>query len=163
MKTSSFIFLRALAISLIFLPVYLLSSTSFVNSKEKSANSETNSNITSKPATKKELRFYEAIGMTVFCSALKTEVEYPKALGIASSTFANIISEVHGGFVEESPGVEFGSRRLFEIGQMQIQSIAVQTCPELIPEKEKKEYVKRRELQIKRAEQELKKLKKKKR
>ena len=56
-------------------------------------------------ATEKDIFLYRQMGASYLCIASKAKVDFNKGLGIASATFANVISGKHGGVIQEVPAV----------------------------------------------------------
>ena len=51
------------------------------------------------PATKQDIAIYQAMGTSFFCMAALDGVEFPKALGISASTYAQALKGRHDGKV----------------------------------------------------------------
>ena len=47
------------------------------------------------------MNLYRQIGISYFCLARQAKVNFPESISIASNNFALIISNKHGGFIEE--------------------------------------------------------------
>ena len=83
------------------------------------------------------------MGASYLCIASKAEVDFSKALGIASATFANVIIGKHGGAIKELGKEKLDEKRLYNAGTFQIVGSALNICPESIPKKIKNDYEKR--------------------
>ena len=94
-------------------------------------------------ATEKDLFLYRQMGASYLCIASKAEVDFKKGLGIASATFANVITGKHGGFIEELGNQKLNEKKLYNAGTFQIVGSALNICPEDIPKKIKNDYEKR--------------------
>ncbi len=94
-------------------------------------------------ATEKDLFLYRQMGASYLCIASKAEVDFNKALGIASATFANVIIGKHGGSVKALGNDKLDEKKLYNAGTFQIVGSALNICPESIPDKIKKDYEKR--------------------
>ncbi len=94
-------------------------------------------------ATEKDLFLYRQMGASYLCIATKAEVDFNKSLGIASATFANVLTGKHGGRIKELGKKEIEGKRLFNIGTFQIVGSAINICSENIPKDVKKDYEKR--------------------
>ena len=51
------------------------------------------------PATKQDIAIYQAMATSFFCMAALDGVEFPKALGISASTYAQALKGRHDGKV----------------------------------------------------------------
>ena len=52
-------------------------------------------------ATETDLFLYRQMGASYLCIATNAEVDFEKGLGIASATFANVITGKHEGLIKE--------------------------------------------------------------
>ena len=95
------------------------------------------------PASEKDLFLYRQMGASYLCIASKAEVDFNKGLGIASATFANVITGKHGGAIKELGNEKLDDKRLYNAGTFQIVGSALKICPESIPNNIKNEYEKR--------------------
>ena len=94
-------------------------------------------------ATEKDLFLYRQMGASYLCIASKAEVDFKKGLGIASATFANVITGKHGGLIKEFGNEKLSEKKLYNAGTFQIVGSALNICPESIPKQIKKDYEKR--------------------
>jgi len=94
-------------------------------------------------ASEKDIFLYRQMGASYLCIASKAKVDFNKGLGIASATFANVISGKHGGLIQELGDEKLNEQRLYNSGTFQIVGSALNICPESIPEKIKNDYEKR--------------------
>ena len=94
-------------------------------------------------ATEKDLFLYRQMGASYLCIASKAEVDFTKGLGIASATFANVITGKHGGVIKGLGDEKLEEQKLYNAGTFQIVGSALNICPESIPNKIKKDYEKR--------------------
>ena len=94
-------------------------------------------------ASKKDVFLYRQMGASYLCIASNAEVDFNKALGIASATFANVIIGKHGGSIKELGNEKLDEKKLYNAGTFQIVGSALNICPESIPEKIKNDYEKR--------------------
>ena len=83
------------------------------------------------------------MGASYLCIASKAEVDFKKGLGIASATFANVITGKHGGVIKELGKEKIDEKRLYNSGTFQIVGSALNICPENIPKDIKKDYEKK--------------------
>ena len=94
-------------------------------------------------ATEKDIFLYRQMGASYLCIASKAEVDFKKGLGIASATFANVITGKHGGVIKELGNEKLNEQRLYNSGTFQIVGSALNICPESIPKEIKNDYEKR--------------------
>ena len=94
-------------------------------------------------ATEKDLFLYRQMGASYLCIATNAEVDFEKGLGIASATFANVITGKHDGLIKEFGTEKIDQKRLYNAGTFQIVSSALNICPENIPKKVKNSYEER--------------------
>ena len=94
-------------------------------------------------ATEKDLFLYRQMGASYLCISSKAEVDFKKGLGIASATFANVISGKHGGFIKELGNKKLDQKKIYNSATFQIVGSALNICPENIPKKIKNDYEKR--------------------
>ena len=94
-------------------------------------------------ATEKDIFLYRQMGASYLCIASKAEVDFKKGLGIASATFANVITGKHGGVIQELGNEKLNEQRLYNSGTFQIVGSAINICPESIPKEIKNDYEKR--------------------
>ena len=94
-------------------------------------------------ATEKDLFLYRQMGASYLCIASKAEVDFNKGLGIASATFANVITGKHGGVIKELGKEKLNEKNLYNAGTFQIVGSALKICPESVPKKIKNDYEKR--------------------
>ena len=94
-------------------------------------------------ATEKDIFLYRQMGASYLCIASKAEVDFKKGLGIASATFANVITGKHGGVIKQLGNEKINEQRLYNSGTFQIVGSALNICPESIPKEIKNDYEKR--------------------
>ena len=94
-------------------------------------------------ATEKDIFLYRQMGASYLCIASKAEVDFKKGLGIASATFANVITGKHGGVIQKLGNEKLNEQRLYNSGTFQIVGSALNICPESIPKEIKNDYEKR--------------------
>ena len=94
-------------------------------------------------ATEKDLFLYRQMGASYLCLASKAEVDFNKGLGIASATFASVITGKHGGAIKGVDDEKLEEKRLYNAGTFQIVGSALNICPESIPKNIKNDYEKR--------------------
>ena len=83
------------------------------------------------------------MGASYLCIASKAEIDFKKGLGVASATFANVITGKHGGLIKELGNEKLTEKKLYNAGTFQIVGSALNICPESIPKNIKKDYEKK--------------------
>ena len=128
----------AIAVTIVPLAIFCISPSILAadRSSKKAGKSESNT----PPATKQDTFLYRQIGINFLCRARVAKVEFPKALGIASATFADIIAQKHSGFVEEVPDKQLEPKQLYLSGEIQILEGALKFCPDQVPKDAKKKF-----------------------
>ena len=106
-------------------------------------NKELNAEKKLQAATETDLFLYRQMGASYLCIATNAEVDFEKGLGIASATFANVITGKHDGLIKEFGTEKIDQKRLYNAGTFQIVSSALNICPENIPEEVKNSYEER--------------------
>ena len=94
-------------------------------------------------ASERDLFLYRQMGASYLCIASKADVDFKKALGIASATFANVIIGKHNGVIQELGNEKLDEKKLYNAGTFQIIGSALNICPESIPINIKNDYEKR--------------------
>ena len=84
-------------------------------------------------ATEKDLYLYKGMGASYLCIASKAGIEFPKALGVASATYVQVIEGKHGGLVKEIGDKKLKRENLFAGAEFQIITTARQYCPDSVP------------------------------
>ena len=97
------------------------------------AQAQSAAGLKTKPATNDDIGLYSGIGVFTFCQAREIGVEFPKAVGIAASTYAFVLKSRHGGIVAAQGNTPLTDKQLFGGAETQIILRAVQTCPKNIP------------------------------
>ena len=92
------------------------------------------------PASRDEMNLYRQIGISYFCLARQAKVEFPQSISIASNNYALIVSKKHGGFIEETGDKKLTNDQLYQGSYLQLLEGAIQLCPSLVPEDEKKKF-----------------------
>ena len=62
-----------------------------------------NANVKNLPANKNDLDLYHGMGVSFLCNATRKgfDLDFPKTLNVASTTFASVVSQKHGGKIIE--------------------------------------------------------------
>ena len=84
-------------------------------------------------ATEQDLFLYKGMGASYLCIASKAGIEFPKALGVASATYVQVIQGKHGGAVKELGDKKLEREKLFAGAEFQIVTTAMQYCPDSVP------------------------------
>ena len=87
------------------------------------------------PATEKDLFLYKGMGASYLCIASKAGIEFPKAVGVASATYVQVIEGKHGGLIKNLGNNKLDREKLFSGAEFQIVSTAIQYCPDSVPKK----------------------------
>ena len=110
-------------------PLILLSLLMDVNFR----NNEVLANKKLIPADDKDLYLYKGMGASYLCIAKKAGVEFPKALGVATATYVQVLEGKHGGLIKELGDTKLERKQLFAGAEFQIVSTAMNYCPDSIP------------------------------
>ena len=124
LKFSSNYFLRIISF-----PLILLSLLMDVNFR----NNEVLANKKLIPADDNDLYLYKGMGASYLCIAKKAGVEFPKALGVATATYVQVLEGKHGGLIKELGDTKLERKQLFAGAEFQIVSTAMNYCPDSIP------------------------------
>ena len=93
-------------------------------------------------ATEEDLYLYKGMGASYLCIASKAGIEFPKALGVATATYVQVIEGKHGGIVKELGDTKLERDKLFAGAEFQIVTTAIQYCPDSVPKEVKKKVEK---------------------
>ena len=96
-------------------------------------NREIKSNKELKAATEQDLYLYKGMGASYLCIASKAGIEFPKAVGVATATYVQVIEGKHGGIIKELGDKKLERDKLFTGAEFQIVTTAMQYCPEGVP------------------------------
>ena len=96
-------------------------------------NRKTYSNDELKPAEEKDLYLYKGMGASYLCIASKAGIEFPKAVGIATATYVQVLEGKHGGLIEELGDTKLQREKLFAGAEFQIVTTAIKYCPDSVP------------------------------
>ena len=86
-----------------------------------------------KAATEEDLYLYKGMGASYLCIASKAGIEFPKAVGVATTTYVQVIEGKHGGVVKELGEKKLERDKLFAGAEFQIVTTAMQYCPDSVP------------------------------
>lgn len=87
-----------------------------------------------KPATNEDIAVYQAMGTSFFCMAALDGVEFPKALGISASTYAQALKGRHNGQVASLKGKSLTDKEMFAAAEQQVLLRAMAACPKAVPD-----------------------------
>ena len=96
-------------------------------------NREIKSDKKLKSATEEDLYLYKGMGASYLCIASKAGIEFPKAVGVATATFVQVIEGKHGGVIKELGDKKLQRDKLFTGAEFQIVTTAIQYCPDSVP------------------------------
>ena len=96
-------------------------------------NREIKSNKKLQAANDQDLYLYKGMGASYLCIASKAGIEFPKAVGVATATYVQVIEGKHGGIVQELGNKKLEREKLFAGAEFQIVTTAMQYCPESVP------------------------------
>ena len=116
-------------LSIITFPLILLSLLMDVNFRHN----EVLANKKLIPADDKDLYLYKGMGASYLCIAEKAGIEFPKALGVATATYVQVLEGKHGGLIKELGDTKLERKQLFSGAEFQIVSTAMNYCPDSIP------------------------------
>jgi len=97
-------------------------------------NKEIKANKKLQAATEQDLYLYKGMGASYLCIASKAGIEFPKALGVATATYVQVVEGKHGGAVKELGDKKLEREKLFAGAEFQIVTTAIQYCPDSVPE-----------------------------
>ena len=105
-------------------------------------NKELKANKKLQPATEQDLYLYKGMGASYLCIASKAGIEFPKALGVATATYVQVVEGKHGGAVKELGDDKLEREKLFAGAEFQIVTTAIQYCPDSVPKEVSKKVKK---------------------
>ncbi len=128
----------------IFLSSILLSSCSSSIQSESAPNkiSSEKKEIEFIPASEEDIFLYRQIGISYLCMARQIEVEFPKAISLAAKNYALLISNRHGGFIKELGNEKLPDKNIYNGAVLQLLDGAMKNCPKMVPEEDKKKFLK---------------------
>ena len=97
-------------------------------------NQEIYANEKLKPAIEEDLYLYKGMGASYLCIASKAGIDFPKAIGVATATYVQVLEGKHGGLIEELGETKLEREKLFAGAEFQIVETALRYCPDSIPE-----------------------------
>ena len=94
------------------------------------------------PASDQDIFLYRQIGISYLCMARQIDVEFPKAISLAAKNYALLISSRHGGLIKELGKEKLPDKNIYNGAILQILDGAIKNCPEMVPEEDKKKFLK---------------------
>ena len=105
-------------------------------------NKEIRANKKLQAATEQDLYLYKGMGASYLCIASKAGIEFPKALGVATATYVQVVEGKHGGAVKALGDKKLERDKLFAGAEFQIVTTAIQYCPDSVPKEVTKKVTK---------------------
>ena len=121
------------------LPLIFLSFLFDINNRINNVNA----NVNNSPANKNDLDLYHGMGVSFLCNATRKgfDLDFPKTLNVASSTFASVVLQKHGGkIIERKKPQTVDMKQLQFIASLQLVESALKVCPDNVPEKVEKQF-----------------------
>ena len=94
------------------------------------------------PASDEDIFLYRQIGISYLCMARQIEVEFPKAISLAAKNYALLISSRHGGLIKELGKDKIPDKNIYNGAILQLLDGAMKNCPDMVPEEDKKKFLK---------------------
>ena len=116
-------------LNLLNLPIFLILTLFEINILNKEIKAEKKLLA----ATEKDLYLYKGMGASYLCIATKAGIEFPKAVGVATATYVQVLEGKHGGLVKELGEEKLNRKKLFAGAEFQIVTTAIQYCPDSVP------------------------------
>ena len=96
-------------------------------------NQEIYANKKLKPAQEEDLYLYKGMGASYLCIASKAGIDFPKAIGVATATYVQVLEGKHRGLIQELGDTKLDREKLFAGAEFQIVETALKYCPDSIP------------------------------
>ena len=143
MKMKKYPIRNVLAISIFVASILLSSCNTNLKSKSDIKNISSNKNeFKFIPASREEMNLYRQIGISYFCLARQSKVNFSQAISVASNNFVLIVSNKHGGLIEEIGGEKLTNDQIYRGSYLQLIEGAIQLCPDQVPEEDKEKFLK---------------------
>ena len=134
---------KILAMSVFVASILLTSCSSSIKSESNPIkNGSDKKEINFVPATDEDIFLYRQIGISYLCMARQIDVEFPKAISLAAKNYALLISSRHGGLIKELGKEKLPDQNIYNGAILQILDGAIKNCPEMVPEEDKKKFLK---------------------
>ena len=132
------------------LAISVFTASIFLSSCSSSTKSESNptkisadkKEVSSIAATDEDIFLYRQIGISYLCMARQIEVEFPKAISLAAKNYALLISSRHGGLIKELGKEKIPDKNIYNGAILQLLDGAMKNCPDMVPEEDKRKYLK---------------------
>ncbi|WP_413678223.1 Villin headpiece domain-containing protein [Prochlorococcus sp. MIT 0916] len=132
-----------LAMSFFVVSILLSSCSSSIKSESNSTKIRSdNKEVKFIPASDEDIFLYRQIGISYLCMARQIEVEFPKAISLAAKNYALLISSRHGGLIKELGKEKIPEKNIYNGAILQLLDGAIKNCPDMVPEKDKKKFLK---------------------
>tara|TARA_B100000579_G_scaffold388123_1_gene361024 strand:+ start:110 stop:562 length:453 start_codon:yes stop_codon:yes gene_type:complete len=132
-----------LAMSIFVVSILLSSCSSSIKSESNSTEIRPDrKEVNFIPASDEDIFLYRQIGISYLCMARQIEVEFPKAISLAAKNYALLISSRHGGLIKELGKEKIPDKNIYNGAILQLLDGAIKNCPDMVPEKDKKKFLK---------------------
>ena len=124
-----------------FIAVPLIFSFIFLDINNKFNN--VYANVKNSPANKNDLDLYHGMGVSFLCNATRKgfDLDFPKTLSVASTTFASVVSQKHEGkIIEGKKEQTVNMKNLQFIASLRLVESALRVCPDNVPEKIEQQF-----------------------
>ena len=134
---------KILAISIFFASIVLSSCSSSIRSESNPTKiSSDKKEVDFIPASDEDIFLYRQIGISYLCMARQIDVEFPKAISLAAKNYALLLSSRHGGLIKELGKEKIPEKNIYNGAILQVLDGAMKNCPDMIPEEDKKKFLK---------------------
>ena len=134
---------KILALSLFVASILLSSCSSSIKSELNTTELRSDKKeVNFIPANDEDIFLYRQIGISYLCMARQIEVEFPKAISLAAKNYALLISSRHGGYIKELGKEKIPDKNIYNGAILQLLDGAIKNCPDLVPEEDKKKFLK---------------------
>ena len=134
---------KILAISIFITSILLSSCSSSIKSESNPTKTISDKKeVDFIPATDEDIFLYRQIGISYLCMARQIEVEFPKAISLAAKNYALLISSRHGGLIKELGKEKIPEKNIYNGAILQLLDGAMKNCPDMVPEEDKKKFLK---------------------
>ena len=132
-----------MALSIISASIFLSSCSNSIKSESNTTKIRTDkTEINIIPASDEDIFLYRQIGINYLCMARQIEVEFPKAISLAAKNYELLITSRHGGLIKEIGKEKLPEKNIYNGAILQILDGAIKNCPEMVPEEDKKKFLK---------------------
>ena len=134
---------KILAISVFVASILLSSCSSSLKSESNPTKISSNKkDVNFIPARDEDIFLYRQIGISYLCMARQIDVDFPKAISLAAKNYALLISSRHGGFIKELGKEKIPEKNIYNGAVLQLLDGAMKNCPDMVPEEDKKKFIK---------------------